>query len=206
MRHLTLTVAAIALMASASPSLAQRWTSINERQARLDDRIDAGLRTGDLTRPEAKRLRDAFRDIARLESRYRADGLTAAERRALDRRFDRLSAQIRTERHDTQIARGWFGGEGWRDSRGAWMTINQRQRELDRRIDTGLRVGTLSRAEARQLRADFRAIARLEARYRRDGLDLGERADLDRRFDGLSARIRWENSDSQLGYGYGRRR
>jgi hypothetical protein len=74
--------------------------NINERQARLDQRIDAGVRHGDLTRREAYRLRAEFRDIARLEARYRAGGLSNWERADLDRRFDRLDAQIRVQRHD----------------------------------------------------------------------------------------------------------
>lgn len=80
-----------------------------------------------------------------------------------------------------------------------WQNINQRQRALDRRIDIGVREGTLTRAEAARLRAEFRYIARLEVRYRSTGRGLSawERADLDRRFDRLSARIRIDRRDSQ---------
>ena len=53
---------------------------------------------------------------------------------------------------------------------GGWQGINQRQINLDRRIDRGLRNGTLSRREAVRLRSEFNAILRLEAGYRRGGL------------------------------------
>ena len=86
---------------------------------------------------------------------------------------------------------------------GGWTHIDQRQAQLDRRIDQGLRNGSLNRREAWRLRAEFRDIARLEARYRHDGLSRWERADLDRRFDRLSAQIRYERRDNQYGYGYG---
>ena len=76
------------------------WQSINQRQAQLDRRIDRGVRSGDLSHREATRLRAEFRDIARLEARYRVNGLSFRERADLDRRFDRLSAQIRYERRD----------------------------------------------------------------------------------------------------------
>jgi hypothetical protein len=76
-----------------------------------------------------------------------------------------------------------------------WMSINQRQAKLDQRIDVGVRNGSLTRVEARQLRNEFRGIARLEVRYRRNGLTSWERADLDRRFDALSARIRYDRHD-----------
>lgn len=77
-----------------------------------------------------------------------------------------------------------------------WMSINQRQAQLDHRIDVGVRNGSLTRREAVTLRAEFQGIARLEARYRRTGgLQAWERRDLDRRFNALSARIRYERHD-----------
>ncbi|RVT43100.1 hypothetical protein [Sphingobium algorifonticola] len=48
-----------------------------------------------------------------------------------------------------------------------WQSINQRQANLDRRIDQGVRSGALNRAEAQRLRTEFRDLARLEANYRR---------------------------------------
>lgn len=95
-----------------------------------------------------------------------------------------------------------YGDRDHRDGRGryednyrGWQSINQRQANLDRRIDMGVRNGQLSRREAVRLRAEFNQIARLEARYRRGGLTQWERADLDRRFDRLSAQIRSERRD-----------
>ena len=174
-KFLAMAVAASAL-AVAAPASAQAWQSINQRQANLDARIDAGVRSGDLTRAEAMRLRGEFNDLARLEARYRSsNGLSVSERRDLDTRFDRLSAQIRFERNDRQDRN--------------WQPINQRQRALDARIDRGIRDGRLDRREAYRLRADFQQIADLEARYRRNGLSMEERRDLDRRFDRLDARL-----------------
>ncbi len=91
--------------------------------------------------------------------------------------------------------------DGYHADRNAWISINQRQAQLDRRIDRGIRDGSLNRREATRLRAEFRQIARLEARYRSNGLNGWERADLDRRFDTLSAQIRAERND-QYGSGY----
>ena len=89
-------VAAVAVPAAAS---AQGY-NINQRQDQLERRIDRGIRTGDLNRREAMRLKSELRETARLEYRYRANGLTRWERADLDRRFDRISAMIRYERHD----------------------------------------------------------------------------------------------------------
>lgn len=83
-----------------------------------------------------------------------------------------------------------------------WMSINERQAMLDRRIDRGIARGDLTRREAYNARATFQTIARLEHRYRRDGLSQWERADLDRRFDALAAQIRWDRRDGDRRYGY----
>jgi hypothetical protein len=156
------------------------WTSINQRQTNLETRITAGVRDRTLTQAEAGRLRTDLRTLARLETTYRRNGLTAAERADLDRRFDLLSARIRDKRAD---------GDG------AWTSINQRQTNLDARITAGVRDRTLSQAEANRLRADFQTLARMEANYRRNGLTAAERADLDRRFNALSNRIRDDRRD-----------
>jgi hypothetical protein len=159
--------------------------NINQRQIALDARIDAGLRDRSLTAAEAAQLRREFQDIARDEANYRANGrgLTAAERAALDSRFDALERRIRIDRNDN-------------DNRGG-QNINQRQRELDARIDAGVRDRTLTPAEAAQLRREFQDIARDEANYRANGrgLTVAERAALDSRFDALERRIRINRSD-----------
>ena len=85
--------------------------------------------------------------------------------------------------------------------RGEWMSINHRQAMLDRRIERGVQTGQLTRREAWNLRAQFNQIARLETRYRRNGLSEWERADLDRRFDRLAMQIRWDSRDGDRDYG-----
>jgi hypothetical protein len=107
---LTLVGAASALALSATAASAQPhrgWQSIDQRQAQLDRRIDRGVQRGDLTRAEANRLHREFRQLSRLEARYRVNGLTGWERADLDRRFDRLAAQIRFERNDRDYGYGY---------------------------------------------------------------------------------------------------
>jgi TolA-binding protein len=87
----------------------------------------------------------------------------------------------------------------------AAQPINQRQADVERRIDMGLRNHSLSHREASRLRAEAQQIQRLEYRYRRDGLSRWERADLDRRLDVLSRQIRIDRHDRDYGQGYGDR-
>lgn len=109
MKRFLLSLVAVSTLAVAVPVAASAapWQPINQRQDNLERRIDQGVRTGDLTRAEAQRLRAQFRDIARLERQYRRSGggLSARERMDLDRRFDRLSQRIYAQRHDHQVRR-----------------------------------------------------------------------------------------------------
>jgi hypothetical protein len=105
MKKLILAAVSLGLSAAAVPASAQAWQNINQRQARLDQRIEQGVRNGALTRPEARRLRAEFNQLVRLENRYRVGGLSRWERSDLSRRFDALSARVRYERNDRQDRR-----------------------------------------------------------------------------------------------------
>ncbi|HWQ87474.1 hypothetical protein [Brevundimonas sp.] len=85
---------------------------------------------------------------------------------------------------------------GDRNNRGGWQSISQRKYQLDRRIDRGERNRQLSRREAQRLRAELNQLVRLEYSYQRGGLSYRERAELDRRYDRLSARVRAERHDN----------
>jgi hypothetical protein len=76
------------------------WQPIAQRKHNLDRRIDVGLRNGQLSRREATRLRTELNALVRLEYSYQRGGLSLRERTELDRRYDRLSAQVRAERRD----------------------------------------------------------------------------------------------------------
>jgi hypothetical protein len=100
---------------------------IDRRQEAQRHRIRNGLRNGELTRREARHLRQIQRRIARMESRFGEDGrYTREERRRLQRALGRSSRQIyrskhndrtRGQSHDSRRDRrvGWSLGEhrGW---------------------------------------------------------------------------------------------
>jgi hypothetical protein len=107
-RIITRIIAAAAAIATVAPAVqAAPWQSINQRQYRLTQRINQGVRNHALTRREANSLRSRYWTLARRESRYRRSGhgLSSWERRDLDRRFDALSRSIRVQRHDWQRRR-----------------------------------------------------------------------------------------------------
>ncbi|MDY6922582.1 MAG: hypothetical protein SWI22_01320 [Pseudomonadota bacterium] len=76
------------------------WQSIGNRKYQLDRRIDVGQRNGSLSPREASRLKTELNSLVRLERNYLRGGLTRWERTDLDRRYDRLSVQVRAERRD----------------------------------------------------------------------------------------------------------
>ena len=105
------------------------------------------------------------------------------------------------EHHDRghdRADRNW-GDRNWGDRE---RSINDRQGDISRRIDRGLRDGSLTRREAYRLQDDNREIARLEAVYRYNGLSGWERADLDRRLDRLESQVRGQRRDRDYGAGY----
>jgi hypothetical protein len=86
-----------------APAYAQNhngWQNIAQRKHQLDRRIDQGERNRQLSAREATRLRSELNALVRLERSYMRGGLTMRERAELDRRYDRLAAQIRDERRD----------------------------------------------------------------------------------------------------------
>jgi hypothetical protein len=106
MKRIVMSLLCASAVLAIAPAAAQAapWMSINQRQANLEQRIDQGVRSGELTRREAVRLRSEFGSLNRLEARYRRSGgrLDMRERADLDRRFERLSAQVRSQKHDYQ--------------------------------------------------------------------------------------------------------
>jgi hypothetical protein len=95
---------ALALMAAATPALADHGRhddGINERQHRLEQRIEDGRRSGQLTRHEYARLRHELGLIARDEHAFRGDGrLSGGERQHLHARLDALTRAVSFEKRD----------------------------------------------------------------------------------------------------------
>ena len=185
-----LVAAATALTLGAGAASAQAWLPMIERQAVLEDRIDAGLASGSLTAADARMLRADMSALVALEGRYRWGGLSARERVDLDRRYAMLDDQLRAELAAADEADA--------------PALADRRLELQARIDAGVRSGRLTSVEAAALRDDLNDIADTEDSYHVDGLSPSERADLARRMDDLSDQIRMARTDDARVYGYNR--
>ena len=97
---------ALAMIAAAAPALAdhpRHGDGIDERQYRLQQRIEHGRAAGDLTRHEYRRLRYELHMIGRDERAYRSDGyLSRREHDYLNARLDALAREVYHERRDVQ--------------------------------------------------------------------------------------------------------
>lgn len=76
---------------------------IDHRQDAQRARIAEGMKSGELTAREAKRLGKNQRRIAAKEHKYREDGvLTARERKKLHKSLNKSSKRIYKQKHDRQ--------------------------------------------------------------------------------------------------------
>ena len=77
--------------------------ALDKREANQEQRIEQGVKSGELTRPEAKRLAKNEQQLKRHEHRAKADGsVTATERARLHREAERNSSRIYRQKHDRQ--------------------------------------------------------------------------------------------------------
>lgn len=76
---------------------------VDNRQDRQDTRIDQGVASGELTRPEQARMEVQQARIGRMENRIEADGkVTGKEALRLERKQDQASRSIARNKHDRQ--------------------------------------------------------------------------------------------------------
>src|SRR5262245_11781815 len=91
------------LIGSALTVSAYAENPVNRRQANQRDRIRQGVRSGELTRVEARHLAVKEAQIRLTEAKVKADGeVTAKEARKLDHQLDRASHAIYHQKHDRQ--------------------------------------------------------------------------------------------------------
>jgi GNAT superfamily N-acetyltransferase len=94
-------LAALAVIATA-PVMAGT-PRLDAREANQRARIHQGVQTGELTRPEARRLKVGEARLNYNEARAKADGVvTPAERARLQNEANRESARIHQQKHDAQ--------------------------------------------------------------------------------------------------------
>ena len=95
-------LAAAVLAALSVPAMAGT-PRLDAREHNQRQRIAQGVRSGELTRPETRRLIAGERRLHRHERYAKSDGVvTPAERARLQRNANRMSKRIYRQKHDPQ--------------------------------------------------------------------------------------------------------
>lgn len=87
-----------------TPALAQTTTpKIDKREQNQRARIRQGVKSGELTKPEARKLAAQQAKIRTEERRAKADGkVTLKERAKINRDLNKANRRIAKEKHDSQ--------------------------------------------------------------------------------------------------------
>lgn len=166
----------------ASTSVDAQWAAgrlpLAQQRTQFDTRIDADVRAGSLSSSAGQRAKSEYAALVDLEARYGADRrFTTQERTELNDRYGALT-QV--------LAEGGYADGGVSGG----TTVADGRAEFDTRVDAAVRARRLTRTEATRLKADYQALATVEAGYLRDGsLSTRERDDLETRLDALDARV-----------------
>jgi hypothetical protein len=159
------TLAAAAILAAFPlAALAQGAGTEIQRNINQQQRIEQGLKSGELTTREASRLEREQAGVNRMEARALKDGkLTDAEKARIDRAQDNVSRDIYREKHDAQK-----GDPSSASSRRMQADV-QRNVNQQERIKQGVKSGELTHHEAAKLERGQSRVERHEANAGRDG-------------------------------------
>ena len=84
-------------------TVAKSTPRIDRREVRQHARIHQGVKSGELTRPEARNLRKGQRHVHRMENRAKADGkVTPAERARITTAQNHQSNKIYRKKHNAR--------------------------------------------------------------------------------------------------------
>ncbi len=210
-------------------------TTINNRQGQVEQEIEAGAASGQLTASEEQELRSQLNNVAFLEGTYLADGTLAPnEIQSIVDELTNTSRKLQTYLTNTAVTgfaatvrpsgsgyyRDMLGRYGGRRSDEAAAAnqvaikaiIDTRQAELDSKISTGLANGSLSLNDVHTLRAEFQKIHTNEVNFLSDGrLSYSEEKQLTDALAALDTLIqshsaRWTANNRGRGNAYGRYR
>ncbi len=159
------TLIAIALSAAFSASaFAQNAATETQRNTNQQNRIEQGLKSGQLTTKEAGQLERGEQRIDRTQARDMKNGaLSAQEKAQIQREQNHVSQGIYADRHNAVT-----GNPDSKSSERAQADV-QRNANQQARINQGIRSGQLTNREAGSLERGQAHVDRSEANAARNG-------------------------------------
>jgi hypothetical protein len=226
MKTLMIALAATSALAAAAPASAQYQgqhqnqrsqnqaaASFDVRINQLEQRLEAGIRSGSIDRREAASLRQQLAQLRQFERDNRRHGFNAQQQGAMQQRIAQLRNQIRTadrgsyDRHERQDL--WaeydsrYGAPGSNPNAYGAIAFDARIAQLGQRLEAGIRSGAISRRAAPALRQQLAELDRLERQTRARGLDRRQQNDMQQRIAQLRQQIRtadrgaWDRNERQ---------
>lgn len=151
---------------------------VAQGRADFESRVDAAVAARRITRVQGAQLKTDYQSLIQVEAGYQADGsISAAERTDLDTRLDALDARV-------------GDGPAGQTPTTPPATVQSRLNSLDAAVTTAERSGSITRAEAADIRVELGDLVRLQAAYGRYAATADDTAYLERRVGELEARVR----------------
>ena len=143
---------------------AQNTADVVQRDVNQQNRIEEGLKSGQLSTKEAGKLEREESHIDKMESKALKDGkMTNAEKRRIERAENQASKDIYREKHDAQT-----GNPNSASSQRMQADV-QRNANQEQRIENGVKNGSLTNREAANLERGQARVDRKEANAAADG-------------------------------------
>jgi hypothetical protein len=164
-----------------------------QRDVNQQQRIEQGLKSGQLNTREASRLEGEEARVERDQARAMQDGkLSPAEKQRLAREQNRVSRDIYREKHDAQTGNP-NSASSQRMQADVQRNINQQSR-----IEQGVKSGSLTNRETARLERGEAHIDRAEARAgANNNVNTREQRRIQKAENRESRRIRKEKHDAQ---------
>lgn len=183
-------------------SLEAQWAAgrspLAAQRNQFDTRVDAEIRTGNLTQSVGSRIKSDYVSLIELEARYGADQrFTSQERTDLADRYGALT-QVLADRGypnggytgNSTTNGGYTYGGSQSNETAATPDVANGRADFDSRVTAAVSARRITRVEGTRLKSEYAALVQTEAGYLRDGLiSDNEREYLDTRLDALDARI-----------------
>ena len=162
--RLTAVTAGLAACTITAAAIAQNAADVVQRDVNQRNRIEQGLKSGQLTTKEAGKLEREESHIAKMESNAMRGGkMTNAEKRRIERAENNASRDIYREKHDAQT------GNPNSASSQRMQTEVQRNANQEQRIENGIKDGSLTNREAANLERGQARVDRKEANAEANG-------------------------------------
>jgi hypothetical protein len=177
----------------AGHAFAQSAAGETQRDVNQQQRIENGLKSGQLTTKEAARLEKEQSKVDHAEANAMKDGkLSDAEKARIQRMQNKTSRDIEADKHNAQT-----GNPNSASSKRMQADV-QRDVNQQKRIEAGEKNGSLTNHEAAKLEGGQAKDDRKEARAGRDGhIGKNEQANIQRSENRQSRRVFKEKHDAQ---------